>query len=117
MQKRTIMNPADGDNWPLWIINTFLAIGAAMTAIIGTLLKLVDSKYRTEQAELKAQIVADRLTYKTAIDEEKTEACHARMTMKAEFKEALEKIEKLHRQCDEDRRLLSNRVSVLEAKE
>ena len=110
------MNPADGDNWPIWIINTFLAIGAAMAAIIGMLTKLVDSKYRAEQVEMKATSVADKLSFKTALDEAKKEAIDARNFMKAEFKEALEKIEILHRQCDEDRRLLSNRVTILEAK-
>ena len=112
----TMYDPATGDNWPVWIINTFLAIGAGMAAIIGVLTKLVDSKYRTEQAELKATNAADKIAFKIAMDEAKKEVIEARASMKAEFKESFCKLENMHQECEEDRRLLSNRVTVLEMK-
>ena len=63
-----------------------------MAGIIGTLVKLVDSKYRTEQAELRADFAA----------------------AKEEAKATVVELKGLHRECEKDRLELSKRVAVLE---
>ena len=93
------IEPATGDNWPLWIINTFLVIGAAMAAIIGTLVKMVDNKYRAEQEAQTKLMEANKL-----------EALNARAELKAEIKE----IRDQHKQCEKDRLELFTRIAILE---